>query len=316
MMSERDDGAHSRNNRRVVNLTALSLVVGILALGIAATVLVMHRTDRNREITVVTFNLRDSRHDEGHLAWSNRRAAVRELIATLSPDILAVQEATERQQEDIASGDLRGRVPVDEEWGEAGNLNAILFDDRRFSVERSGVLWLSDTPAVARSTSWGNEIPRWSTWAHVRRRRTLLRPFDSSSVAIYNVHLDHQSPESRLRSVELILDHAAEHAPELPVVLLGDFNAREDWPEIRLLRESGAGVPHRPYADAVGVSTDTGDEEGTYHRFGEQEDPDRVDYIFTSRDIEVQSAEVVRDRSDEEPPASDHYPVVAILTIS
>src|SRR5690606_31497263 len=103
---------------------------------------------------------------------------------------------------------------------------------------------------VPGSTSWGNTIPRITTWALLRDRATEHRTW------VYNLHLDHQSQPSREKSVQFML---AEHQrrsdsqrardaneaefggarSEPALVIMGDFNSGEDNPALHAALANG-----------------------------------------------------------------------------
>jgi endonuclease/exonuclease/phosphatase family metal-dependent hydrolase len=85
-------------------------------------------------------------------------------------------------------------------------------------------------------------------------------------------------------------------AREEPVVLTGDLNARPDAPEIRALSDTLTDTWPRAGAG----------EGYTYPVAGPNA---RIDYVFTSADVRVESADVVT--SD----ASDHLPLFVDLLV-
>ena len=95
-------------------------------------------------------------------------------------------------------------------------------------MRRSDTFWFSDTPAVVKSTSWGNRIERISTWAYFEDR-------EGPAFYVFNVHLDHQSQPSRERSAALLLARIGALDPKAPVVVTGDFNAGENNPAARAM---------------------------------------------------------------------------------
>ena len=186
-------------------------------------------------LTVMSFNIRYGTARDGDNAWEYRRDAVIELIDTSRVDVLGVQEALHFQLEEIANAIPRyRRIGVGRDDGaEAGEYSAILIDSSRLEVLEEGTFWFSDTPDVAGSTSWGNDIPRICTWAR-------LQDIDSGrSFSVYNVHWDHRSQPSRERAAELLIERIGRNgAPADPVIVTGDFNAGEGNLAFRYLLES------------------------------------------------------------------------------
>jgi len=113
-------------------------------------------------------------------------------------------------------------------------------------------------------------------------------------VRVANTHLQHNSDVERTAQGEAIMDLL--EGSEEPVVLLGDLNARPGDPELAPLAER--------YDDAW---LEGGEGEG--FTLSAADPYARIDYIFVSPQIAVESA-VVRETL-----ASDHLPVVAELAL-
>ncbi len=259
------------------------------------------------ELTVVTYNIRNADFDEGELSWEERRGGVVEILADAEADLIGLQEAGEEQRSDLdALGMSCAGCSSD-----ITNHNAILFDESRLELRDSGVFWLSDTPEIPDSKSWGNKTPRSVTWGHFEIR---LRNAEPRQFAVYNTHLDHESPDSRLPSIELILGHAAEHFDSIPIILLGDFNARPDWPEVRFLSESKDRYPHLPLNDVFASAGSSRNGE-TFRGFEEGSERLRIDYVFASGEFRSRSAATISSYGGGEVPPSDHLPIRAVLTL-
>jgi endonuclease/exonuclease/phosphatase family metal-dependent hydrolase len=115
--------------------------------------------------------------------------------------------------------------------------------------------WLSDTPAIPGSRTWGNNIPRMVTSVRFRDRR------DGGEFLFVNTHLDHEVQSSRERSAALILERLPVTPPGMPVILVGDFNARaRDNRVYDLLTRQGGFVD-------TWVAAGNADTLGTFHGF-------------------------------------------------
>lgn len=122
-----------------------------------------------------------------------------------------------------------------------------------------GTFWLSESPSVPGSMSWGSTVPCIATWAisfytvycllyihpfvstlHHRVFHTLL-PLQivytfqlkgveppGFSFEIVNTCMDEFSPRARRRSALLTWQHIASLPPSLPVVYCGGFNAQKE----------------------------------------------------------------------------------------
>ena len=245
-------------------------------------------------IHMMTFNIRYDNPGDGANRWSARKEAVVDFLRTQAPDIVGLQEALPGQLADLQAA-LPGyqRVGVGREDGKAkGEHCAILVLTSRFTVVRSGTFWLSDTPEVPGSRSWGNNIPRICTWVH-------LRDSSGKEAHVFNAHFDHQSQPSREKSAALLRDRMA--AVSGPCVLLGDFNATPDNPAVKLLLQAG-------WRDGFAEAAPKDDPGGTFHNWRGGGGGPRIDHVFVrppARAIRctVHRAEV-RGRV-----VSDHHPV-------
>ncbi|GAB4134491.1 MAG: endonuclease/exonuclease/phosphatase family protein [Thermogutta sp.] len=254
---------------------------------------------------VLTFNIRYGTAPDGPNHWSNRKDMVIDLIRRGEYDFVGLQEALRFQIDEIrqAIGHLREIGVGREDGKQAGEYSAILYDSRRWRVVDQGTFWLSDTPTVPGSKTWGNNIPRIVTWA---------RFAESSSdreLYVFNTHFDHQSQPSRERSADLLARRLAQREPMRPVVVTGDFNAAEDNPAIRLLKGETAGSPIRLHDTFRLLHPDARDV-GTFHGFQGGTSGGKIDYVFVESGAKVLRAEILHDSKDGKYP-SDHYPVMA-----
>jgi endonuclease/exonuclease/phosphatase family metal-dependent hydrolase len=133
---------------------------------------------------------------------------VTDVVRSFDADVVGLQEALHFQLEEMkAALPEYGSAGVGRDDGaEAGEYAAILYRSDRLELMEDGTFWFSDTPAVPGSMSWGNELPRICTWARFRDRRTGM------SLALFNVHWDHQSQPSRERAAGLLLERVQETA--------------------------------------------------------------------------------------------------------
>ena len=265
-------------------------------------------------LKVMSFNIRYGTARDGDNAWDLRRDAVIAVIDTFRPDVLGVQEALRFQLDELAAAMPRYQeVGVGRTDGvEAGEYAAILVDRSRLELQEQGTFWLSDTPEVPGSKSWGNNIPRICTWARLRNRDS------GRTFHIYNVHWDHQSQPSRERSAELLMRRIAQRASaEDPVLVTGDFNAGESNPAFeRLLALPAAGqigaagiqlfdTFRALHPEATGV--------GTFNGFEGETTGEKIDAVLASGAWQVLEAQIVRSAPQGRYP-SDHFPVIATVT--
>jgi endonuclease/exonuclease/phosphatase family metal-dependent hydrolase len=259
-------------------------------------------TSAPASLVVMTFNIRYGTANDGDNRWERRREQQFELIKAEQPDVIGLQEALHAQIDEILAA-VPGYAMVGvgrSDGGQAGEYAALLYKRARLTVRMTDTFWLSDSPRLVASKTWGNTIERICTWAR----------FDDKtgpSFYIYNVHLDHQSQPSRERSVELVLKTIAAREPAAPVIVTGDFNAGEANPATKAMATRFADSFRMLHPQASEVGTFTGFELG-------KTQGEKIDYIFVEPGTPVTRAEILRAARDGRYP-SDHFPVVAELRL-
>lgn len=249
-------------------------------------------------LTVCTFNIRYGTAPDGDNSWPLRRAAVATTLRAAAAAIIGLQECQAHQRADLQAA-LPGYAwfGVGRDDGrDGGEMCAVLIDPQRLAVVDGGHFWLSATPDVAGSRSWGNDLPRMATWVR-------LRVLDDTASAwprllVINTHLDHASAAARHAAIDMLRAFIARHAADAPL-LLGDFNAPRPSAEMtRLL--------------ADGVLTLVPTEGGTFHDFTGGADGLAIDWIAHDGRLRCHAARVVRTAIDGRWP-SDHHPLLAVL---
>jgi endonuclease/exonuclease/phosphatase family metal-dependent hydrolase len=268
-------------------------------------------------LLVMSFNIRYGTAQDGDDSWPLRAAFVAAVIDSVAPDVLGVQEALRFQLDELhAAIPGYGEVGVGRDDGrEAGEYAALLYRQERLRLLDSGTFWLSDTPAVPGSMSWGNRVTRICTWARFEDARS-GRPF-----GVYNLHLDHESQESRERSVRLLAERLAARAWPEPFIVLGDFNAGEDNPVRRFLTgspdaaEATPPPPSPQLTDTFQALHPAASADGTFNGFRGDSTGPRIDAILVSDQWVVRRADILRTSRDGRYP-SDHFPITALLNLT
>lgn len=219
----------------------------------AAAVLLATGMAEAKPLRVLTYNLRYiTSGDTGERAWTARRDQAAELIKNDAADIVGIQEGLPPMMNDLADR-LAGYAVIGvgrEDGIDRGEYAAILVRSERFRVQESGTFWLSDTPEVPNSCTWGNTVTRICTWAKLYDRET------GRTFHFYNTHLDHASPEARQKGTELILSRiAARGTGAGPVMLTGDFNAAEGDPLHAAVSRRGSATCGNPSIRKPGRTT-------------------------------------------------------------
>jgi endonuclease/exonuclease/phosphatase family metal-dependent hydrolase len=273
----------------------------ILVLACLAVPVTAPSAAQDTPLTVMSFNIRYGTARDGDNSWPLRRELLFEVVRQQDADVLGLQEALDFQiDEMLTAAPAYAAIGLGRDDGvRKGEYAAILFRRDRFQVAASGTFWFSDTPEIAGSATWGNRVTRICTWARLIDR-------DGRAFWIYNVHLDHESQPSRVKSVALLRDRIDSRAPAgEPVVVTGDFNVGETNDALRALTSGGA------FVDTFRVAHPDERSVGTFTGFRtDRIDGDKIDYVFVQPGTRVLSASIVRTaRGDRYP--SDHFPVVA-----
>ncbi len=260
-------------------------------------------------VRVLTFNIRYGTAPDGPDAWAERAPLVFDVIRERDADFIGLQEALRFQIDAIRDAvPGYGEVGVGREDGrKGGEYSAILYKTDRWRVADSDTFWLSETPNVPGSKSWGNEITRIVTWARFVETDT------GRAVRMYNTHFDHQSQSSRMQSAKLLAERIAAREPRDPVIVTGDFNSGEDNPAILYLKHEHGQSPVR-LVDTFRVLHPHATVVGTFGEFLGKRDGPKIDYIFVEPATDVRAAGIIYDHRNGRYP-SDHYPVYADIAL-
>ena len=261
------------------------------------------------EIDALSFNIRFDNPKDGENAWPNRKEMVGQWVKSESPDVIGLQEALRHQIDDIKKvATSYSEYGVGRDDGKSrGEHCTILYLKKRFSLDKSdcGTFWFSDTPEKIASKSWGNEIPRICTWGRFIEKKT------DKGFYVYNVHYDHRSQPSRLGASELIIQRISKRKrSNEPIILMGDFNASENNPAIKIFKDEPLNL-----VDTFRVVKPDEKMVKTFHGFrGGSFSGGKIDHVFMLPKMgKVSSAEIVR-FNKEKRYLSDHYPVRAKLS--
>jgi endonuclease/exonuclease/phosphatase family metal-dependent hydrolase len=249
---------------------------------------------------VMTYNLRYANENEGE-AWSTRRALVTACIRTVAPDVIGTQEGLYRQLCDVAADLPEFQwIGLGRQGGSRDEFTAVFFRATRLKPLEYDHFWLSDTPEVIGSMTWGNRYRRMLTWVRFRDLRTQREFY------LWNTHFDHEVQEARIKSAALIRARVAQLDSALPVLLVGDFNADAETNEVHS-RFVSDGFLQDAWTMAA---SRRGGLRGTFNGFGTFPGLGRIDWILVRGPVSIPEIEVVEAADGARFP-SDHFPVVA-----
>lgn len=276
--------------------TLLSILPALFAIGVSAAT---PKSDSPAGITVISYNIRYADAEDGTNSWTYRYYASALMFLEQKPDVLGVQEALYPQvmyMAEVASKDYKWIGVGRDNGKKEGEYTAIYYNKKRLSLLKSGWFWLSETPDKP-SIGWEAACKRTATWAILKHKES------GKSFMVVNTHLDHVSPEARIKGLELISAKVAEiNTDKLPLVVMGDFNMPPS--------EEGIANFSKKMNNAR-VYAKKSDNLGSLHNWGKTSAP--IDYIFYKDFRECSSYETHTKAYGERKFISDHYPVKAEL---
>ena len=254
-------------------------------------------------LRVVTFNIRYGQADDGPQRWEARRELVIERIRAAGPDLIALQECRDDEQAAYVRAalpdyDFYG-VPRGGDGPTALEMAPILVRRGAFEIVRRGCFWLSDTPELPGSVGWDALFPRTATWVELIHQPT------GGALAFLNTHFDLRS-QAIVNSARLLRGWVERTAARLPLVACGDFNADKSSAAYEMLADG------RTLADAWRQVNGAGEDETTFHGFGQPDVAAAIDWLLVSPSLAVAEAAIDRTQRAGLYP-SDHYPVVVTL---
>jgi endonuclease/exonuclease/phosphatase family metal-dependent hydrolase len=247
---------------------------------------------------LMTFNLRFATPLDGPNEWEFRKDLVVRVILSHVPDLVGTQEGTVPQLLYLEEY-LTGYLPLTahRQVDPTCQYPTIFYRAERFDVQESHEFWLSETPQVHRSLSWGSAFPRMATYGLFRET--------GRGVSFYfiNTHLDHVSELARREGARMIREFFFPR--HRPLILVGDFNEPPDGPVSREFIQAGGPLRdtwrevHPPEAEAP-----------TQHAFDGRARGHRIDWILAAPCFRVRRVNIITDNQDGRYP-SDHFPYEA-----
>ncbi|MEQ7010589.1 endonuclease/exonuclease/phosphatase family protein [Actinopolymorpha sp. B17G11] len=254
----------------------------------------------------MSFNLRFASSTPPN-SWQERRPVMRELLRRELPDLIGTQEGLYQQLRDIQA-DLPAyydSIGQGRDGGSQGEAMQIFYDSRRLDPLEYGHYWLSDTPDVVGSKTWGGCCPRMVTW---------IRFYDSEAdVEFYsvNTHFEAFDAEARAKSAQLMLQRTGRFDPDLPIVITGDFNE----PAAAGQTVNDMLVANGPFLDSWEVAESRSPLYATFHGYRPLvPGGSRIDWILTTPQVRTRVGFINTFQKNGQFP-SDHLPVQAVLQL-
>lgn len=253
---------------------------------------------------ILTCNIRDARADDGDNCWEQRKNLCADVLRQQQADILCFQEMRANQRRDLADALPEYSVyGLAEDPAHADTPNAIFFRHDRFRCLEQGGYWLSETPDIPASRSWGSAYIRLANWVCLQ---AIDEPY---TLHLTNTHLEDNNPVAAAQQAHLIVQRTPANTGNTVQILAGDMNTETHGAALAVFRAAG-------WQDSYAAVHPADPAGRTFHAFqGEQctEAPaGKIDWILTRGNVHVLAAEIIRDRMELRFP-SDHYFVSATL---
>ena len=259
------------------------------------------------DLYVATYNIRYRAvaDADGGNAWQDRKGAVAKLILSHGFDVVGTQEGDQAQLDDLRAL-LPGYAYIAHPYGGAdGNLHncATFYKEDKYEVIDQGTFWYSETPDV-KSLGWDASDLRICNWGKFRDKVTKKEFF------LFNSHFYWRKKTAKEHSGGVLVQKLKAIAGNAPVICTGDFNSREDTPQIKdILAVVNDAYRISETAPSGCEETDLGG--GNFEGSAKA----RIDYVFVSPGIRVRDYAVIEDRRENGHYPSDHLPVACHVTL-
>lgn len=265
--------------------------------------------EKRNDYVWMTYNIK-TQNGSTLEAVPDRATALCDFLKRLQPDVVGVQEATRLWRENITKsgtftaqyynmvGEERNNTATDNE------ANPILYRKDRFDLLDSGTFWLSETPDQM-SKGFGAAYHRICTWVKLKDK-------NSGQVLVFmNTHLDTTSKDVRTAEFNLILEKAQSFG-NVPIILTGDFNIRQDAPLYRTIQKT-------MFKDSKTVAKSAEDASSKVAEYYSKSDNRPIDYVFVTNHWNVSSYKLdpgeYKGRSGAQTNISDHCAVYIRATV-
>lgn len=243
-------------------------------------------------MTIMTMNLRFGLAQDGENGWQHRKSLVAELLKKYRSDFLGFQEVNHFQA-DFLTRTLDGyKVIGQHNKGIDRWQSNLIFFHRSWKCLEQKHYFLSDTPDVT-SRLAGSKWPRQCVIGLFQR--------EDHQIIVANTHFDFD-PVVQEKSAGLVMGFLSEFPPDLPLVIVGDFNANPGSLAHGVFKTQGFDTVLDPVSDQ-NIAT-------TFHGFEGRDTGEQIDWILYKGGMVPVSQQVITDSFSNRFP-SDHYPVRA-----
>ncbi|HET9175020.1 MAG TPA: endonuclease/exonuclease/phosphatase family protein [Pseudolabrys sp.] len=220
----------------------------------------------------LSYNLRNAciREEAASSNWAYRRDAAVDLITKENPDVLALQEDSSEQLDDIRNALKESHnVCFDQAFYDADKAYNAIVVRKTLKVADAGAFWICGN-GQTQSKIDGSICFRHATFVRLQKAH--------ASLLAVNGHLDH-TEDAAVKQAEMktFIDLLSGIAgvPPTKTIVMGDFNNVPKMEPHFLLEKFGM-------RDAAQLQ---GSEDGTFSCWTRGSPSDRIDYIWLSDDL-------------------------------
>ena len=259
------------------------------------------------EYKIMTFNMRINLDSDGKNSWPYRLSSVSQFFEEKQPLIIGAQEVSNEMSDGVlklSPNYYSFGLPRTTE----GEATPILYNKDLLYLIEGGTFWLSETPTIPDSISFGAAYHRICTFATFCFKEDRQKRF-----RVYNTHLDNKSELARIKGMELIFKHIKEKNKEdhLKTILMGDLNTEHGSMVLDYMKQQKD--KSLPTNNAFSLM-DPSSVGATFHDFKGQVEGDPLDFIFYTDDIEVSNPVIYTEKVNGRY-ISDHYPVYVTIKL-
>lgn len=255
----------------------------------------------SQDMTIMSYNVKIS--GDSIRSPENRVSYITDTVLEKMPDSLGFQETDKAWVERLAAGltDYDYIAKYRDDGISEGEASAIFYLKDKYELIDSGFFWLSETPDEP-SLGWDAACNRITSYAILKDKST------GFTYAHFNTHLDHVGNVAQAESIALISKYIAEIAPDMPVVLTGDFNFSEGSYNYETILKTGL-------KDSKYMAAEY-DDHATYHGYHViVPDNKPIDYVFVNGYCSSVKSSTINSDFVHHVLASDHFPLTVELTL-
>jgi len=259
----------------------------ILAAMTLATSLPAQESAAKPTLRILCYNIHYGQGNDG--VYDLERLA--EVIKAVKPDLVALQEVDVMVRRS-------GKVHQASKLGELCGLKTFYGPTQHYEGGLYGNAVLTNLPVLdvlIHPLPYTEATPELTTYPRAAIAVTVTGP-DGKPLRFISTHFQHNVESDRVNQAHAINELFAADGDEIPTILAGDMNATPDAEPVKVLLTK--------WQNAI--------EEAAAPTVPSQNPTSRIDYIFyrSGTHFRVEETRVI-----DEPMASDHRPVFAVLTL-